>query len=185
MSRIARLLALVCIALLPPCTALSAGQGAEPVADPGHSPAECEVWARELSFARTVAEHDAAGFAAHLEPGAVFGAGRARQSRGREAIAARWAAIVEGRALTIEWYPVRTTVGGVDGIAWSQGPALIVLEPGTPRARYSIGSFHSVWRRGEDGVWRVLFDDGTEDVPATPEQVAAFRAGRRETCPTG
>lgn len=121
MSRIARLLALVCIALLPPCTALSAGQGAEPVAAPGHSPAECEVWARELSFARTVAEHDAAGFAAHLEPGAVFGAGRARQSRGREAIAARWAAIVEGRALTIEWYPVRTTVGGVDGIAGRRG----------------------------------------------------------------
>lgn len=175
---------LACACLLSPVAARSA-EPAAAVSEPGHSPAECEVWARELSFARTVAEHDGAGFAAHVEPGAVFGAGRARQSRGREAIAARWAGIVEGRALTIEWYPVRTTVAGVDGIAWSQGPALIILEPGTPRARYSLGSFQSVWRRGADGVWRVLFDDGTEDVPATPEQVAAFRAGRRETCPAG
>lgn len=150
-----------------------------------HSPAECEVWARELGFARAVAEHDAAAFAEHIAPGAVFGAGGERQRRGRDAIAQAWAGIVEGREITIEWYPTRTTVGGEAGIAWSQGPSLVVLAPGTDRAEYRLGRFHSVWRRGEDGVWRVLFDDGVEGVPATPEQVRAFREGRREACPAG
>ncbi|MFZ5638234.1 MAG: YybH family protein [Pseudomonadota bacterium] len=150
-----------------------------------HSPGECEVWARELGFARAVAEHDAAAFAEHIASGAVFGAGGDRQRRGRDAIAQAWAGIVEGREITIEWYPTRTTVGGEAGIAWSQGPSLVVLAPGTDRAEYRLGRFHSVWRRGEDGVWRVLFDDGVEGVPATPEQVRAFREGRRETCPAG
>ena len=50
------------------------------------SPAECEVWARELGFAASVAAHDAAAFAEHVDPGAVFGAGRERQARGREAV---------------------------------------------------------------------------------------------------
>lgn len=147
------------------------------------SPAECEVWTRELGFAAAVAAHDAAAFAEHVDPGAVFGAGRERQARGREAVVARWAGIVAGEDVTIEWHPERTTVGGVPGIAWSEGPSLVIEHPGTEAARYSLGRFHSVWRRGEDGVWRVLYDDGIDLGPATPAQVEAFRAGRREACP--
>lgn len=165
---------------LVPVLALSA---ASPAFAAAHSPVECEVWARELGFARSVATHDAEGFAEHVHAGAVFGAGSERQYRGREAIARAWADIVEGRRLTIEWYPTRTTVGGEDGIAWSQGPALVVRHPGTAQAEYRFGGFRSVWRRGEDGVWRVLFDDGIESVPATPEQVRAFREARRDACP--
>lgn len=149
------------------------------------SPAECEVWARELDFAASVARHDAAAFADHIDPGAVFGAGRERQARGRDAVVARWAGIVEGKAVTIEWYPERTTVGGAAGIAWSEGPSLIVEHPGTDAEIFTLGRFHSVWRRGEDGVWRVLFDDGIDRGPADADQVRAFRAGRRETCPAG
>jgi ketosteroid isomerase-like protein len=144
---------------------------------------ECAVWARELSFADSVVRHDAAAFAEHLEPGAVFGAGSDARSRGRDAIVERWRRIIEGRQVTIEWYPTRTTIGGVDGIAWSEGPALMITDPGTPRAAYRLGRFRSVWRRGEDGVWRVLFDDGDDARPATAEEVRAFRAGRRESCP--
>jgi ketosteroid isomerase-like protein len=156
-----------------------------------HAPAaaytieECAVWARELSFADTVARHDAEAFAGHLEPGAVFGAGGDARSRGRDAIVERWRQIIEGRRVTIEWYPTQTTIGGVDGIAWSEGPALVITDPGTPRAAYRLGRFRSIWRRGEDGTWRVLFDDGDEARPATPEEVRAFRAGRRDTCPHG
>lgn len=172
--------------LLVPVVVLSAALPAAVSAASGaHSPAECEVWARELGFARSVATHDADAFAEHLHAGAVFGAGSERQHRGREAIVRAWAGIVEGRALTIEWYPTRTTVGGEDGIAWSQGPSLVVLNPGTERAEYRLGGFHSVWRRGEDDIWRVLFDDGIESAPATPEQVRAFRQGRRDACPAG
>ena len=146
---------------------------------------ECEVWARELSFARSLADHDAAAFAAHVEPGAAFSAESAQPLRGRMAIAARWSGLVAGKQLRLSWYPRRTTIGGVAGIASSSGPALYEdLRPGA-NPHFSIGGFHSVWHRGADGVWRILFDDGIEPKAASDAEVAAFRAGRREACPSG
>lgn len=167
--------------------AFSAAASAEtdvPMPTPTATSARCEVWARELSFARSVAEHDAAAFRAHLHAGAVFGVGRDRQTRGPDAIAQRWAGIVEGKAITIEWYPTHTTDSAdAPGVVWSSGPSLVIENPGAADARYSIGAFHSVWHRGADGVWRVLFDDGADSRPADAEQVRTFRAGRREACP--
>lgn len=151
-----------------------------------HSAAECEVWARELSFARSVAEHDAAAFAAHLERHAAFGAGRAEPLRGREAIAGRWAGIVAGERVRLAWYPTRVTISAAaPDIAWSSGPSLFEdLDPGA-RHRYRLGAFHSVWHRGADGVWRVMFDDGVDPKPVGEAEAVAFRAGRREACPQG
>ncbi|MDR0182786.1 YybH family protein [Lysobacter arvi] len=147
--------------------------------------AECEVWARELSFAQSVADHDAAAFASHLEADAAFGASQPQPTRGREAIAQRWAGIVGGKRMKLSWYPTRTTIaaGSVSDVAWSSGPSLFEdLDPkATPR--YRIGAFHSVWHRGPDGVWRVLFDDGVEPRPATEAEAQAFREGRQAACP--
>ena len=53
--------------------------------------AECAVWQRELSFAGSVADHDATAFAEHLHPQAVFGVS-GKPTRGREAITREWAA---------------------------------------------------------------------------------------------
>ena len=139
-------------------------------------------WARELSL-RIVADHDAVAFAEHLHADAVFGASRAQPTRGRDTIAKRWGGIVEGKALTIEWYPTRTTLGGADDVAWSSGPSLIIDYAPDSEQRYTIGGFHSVWHKDRDGVWRVLFDDGIEGKPASEAEVAAFRQARQRACP--
>lgn len=168
------------------CTASTvAAQTPAAKAVPVMTQAECEVWARELSFAQSVADHDAAAFASHLDQDAAFGASLAQPTRGRDAIARQWAPVVEGKQVKLSWYPTRTTIGSVPDVAWSSGPAL--FESPDPKApqRYRIGGFHSVWHRGADGVWRVMFDDGIEPVPATDEQVAAFHAGRQSVCPQG
>ncbi|HEY5803184.1 MAG TPA: DUF4440 domain-containing protein [Lysobacter sp.] len=169
---------------LSAATAADAQQPAAPVAR--LSADECLVWARELSFAQSVADHDAAAFASHLEPDAAFGAGNPEPTRGRDQITRRWGGIIDGKRFRLEWYPTRTTIGGVGGagdIAWSSGPSL--FEDPDPKAqhRYRIGGFNSVWRRGGDGVWRVLFDDGVEPRPVGEAEAVAFREGRRTTCP--
>ena len=51
--------------------------------------------------------------------------------------------------------------------------------------RLLFGAFHSVWHKGADGVWRILFDDGIEPRPASEAQVTAFREGRKPVCPQG
>ncbi|WP_235567123.1 DUF4440 domain-containing protein [Lysobacter sp. Root604] len=152
---------------------------------PELSAKECEVWARELSFAKSVADHDAAAFAEHLQSGAAFGASRSAPTRGRKAIAERWAGIIEGKAVRLEWYPTRVTIGGAADVAWSSGPSLFEDRAPDAKQRFSIGSFHSVWHRDRDGVWRVLFDDGIEGRPVTSAEAMAFRDARRTTCPRG
>lgn len=141
--------------------------------------------ARELDFARALAEHDAAAFAGHLHEGAAFGVKQPQPQRGREAIALAWAPLIEGKTIRLEWYPTMVVIGGEPDIAMSTGPALYEdLRPGA-NPRYRLGAFQSVWKRGEDGVWRVLFDDGLRPQPADEAAAAAFRANRREACPQG
>jgi ketosteroid isomerase-like protein len=167
--------------------ASASASAAEPPAVPPArmTPAECEVWARELSFAQSVADHDAAAFAAHLEPDAAFAAESPQPQRGRDLIASRWAGLIEGTNLLLSWYPTRTTIGGAADVAVSSGPALYEdVRPGAD-PHYRIGAFHSVWHKGADGVWRILFDDGIEPQPASDAQVAAFREGRKPACPQG
>jgi ketosteroid isomerase-like protein len=163
---------------------LAAAQTATPPR-PTLSAAECEVWARELGFARSVAEHDAAAFRGFIAEGAVFGAKRPQPRRGREAVVAAWAGLVAGKELRLSWYPAMVAIGGEPGIAYSSGPALYEdLDPAT-KQRFLIGGFQSIWHRDADGAWRVLFDDGIEPRPASAAEVAAFEAGRREACPQG
>lgn len=176
--------AVVVLALSLPAVAIAADD--PPAAPEAHMSAEeCEVWSRELSFAQSVAEHDAEAFAAHIEADAAFAAESPQPLRGRKAIVAGWTGLIEGRQLRLSWYPTRTTIGGVAGIASSSGPALYEDLRPDASPRYRIGAFHSVWHKGADHVWRVLFDDGIQPVPATWSQAEAFRAGRQASCPRG
>ena len=182
-------------ALLRPClltlavmTPFASPHAAEPT--DARQAAECAVWARELSFADTVARQDLEGFAEHVHPQGVFSASERPEGRlvGRDAILQGWGPIVGGHHMTIRWYPT-STVASPDGtVVWSSGPALVISRSrsigGVPPT-YSIGAFHSVWARDDDGVWRVIFDDGVEPVLATPEQVADFEGERPAACPSG
>lgn len=154
---------------------------AAPQAPPQLSADECAVWQRELSFARSVASHDATAFAGHVSENAAFGASTREPHRGRDFIVQRWTPIIEGKRMALRWYPTRVTMApGVNDIAWSSGPSLFeVLDPNA-KQRYHIGAFHSVWHKDADGVWRVLFDDGIDPKPATAEEAAAFEAGRAQ-----
>ncbi|HZX80786.1 MAG TPA: DUF4440 domain-containing protein [Lysobacter sp.] len=158
---------------------LAATAAAPPPPEP-LSADECAVFMRELSFARSVAEHDEAAFARHIAPDAVFGVGSPRPQRGREAIANGWARIVRGDGIRLEWYPARTTVSG--DLAWSTGPALTEVQ-GPDGPRLQMSTFQSVWRRGGDGVWQVVFDGGTPPRPADAAAAEAFRATRPIACP--
>ncbi|HEY0502296.1 MAG TPA: DUF4440 domain-containing protein [Lysobacter sp.] len=179
----------VALCLLLPCNAFAQAPAEAPM--PKLTADECAVWARELSFAQSVADHDAAAFAAHLQQGTAFGASRAEPTRGRDNVARRWAGIIEGKELRLAWYPSRVTIGGPGDVAWSSGPTLYedlrdeAGATGKAENRYAIGTYQSVWHKDADGVWRVLFDDGVEPKPAGEAEVAAFRAGRRATCPPG
>jgi ketosteroid isomerase-like protein len=148
---------------------------------PLHSAAECAVWQRELSFARSVETHDAKAFAAHLHPGAVFNAGSRNPLRGSDIVAQRWAGIVEGKEFVLRWRPGVVNIGGDPNVALSRGPFLSedLTEP--PADRFKVGFFHSVWvRDAASGEWRILFDgpDGAPRPVADADEGRAFIAAQ-------
>jgi len=150
----------------------SSAASAAPLPPVVHSAAECAVWRRELSFAKSVEAHDAKAFAAHLHPGAVFNAGSRSPLRGGEAVAQAWAPIVEGKEFVLRWRPGIVAIGGDPNIALSRGPSFSETPGADPKERYKVGFFQSVWVRDAAGEWRVLFDraDGPPRVVASADE---------------
>jgi ketosteroid isomerase-like protein len=146
---------------------------------------ECAVWAREKSFAESLARHDIAGFAAHVHPGAAFIGEPDQIARGRDAVVQEWTPLIEGKDAVLRWYPRTVTIAGEPRIALSRGPYW--LEDPRPDAnpRYRIGQFISTWIKGDDGEWHVLYDGGGGGVPraATAEEVERLKASLPQECP--
>jgi len=184
MSTAFRTLRLFVAGLALPAAAVAAQPvTSEPSQADATQPARCEVWARELGFARSVADHDVDAFADHVHADAVFGPTTPEPAHGREAVVRQWDGLIAGKGVRLYWYPAKVVAAGTGGHAWSTGPALYDDPSPTAKHRYRLGRFNSVWHRDGDGAWRVLFDDGDAPQPASEDQAAAFHAGRIETCP--
>jgi ketosteroid isomerase-like protein len=153
---------------------------------PAMSAAECAVWDRERSFAQSVEAHDAVAFAEHIREDAVFEAGTPVPTRGRAEIVENWKDTIAGKGQLLRWYPDIVTIGGNPDIALSHG--VFWLQDDTPNAkqRYRTGSFNTIWQKGADGVWKVLFDwGGLPPVAVTAEELAKLKAALPASCPRG
>lgn len=124
-----------------------AGVGAQ------HAAAEAEVRAREIAFAKTMADRDLQAFVTFVSPEAVFFNGQ-MPLRGIDAIKAAWAGFFEGPEAPFSWHPDVVQVLDSGDLALSSGPV------STPSGEQA-GRFNSIWRRDTDGVWRVVFDKGS------------------------
>lgn len=153
-------------------------------AEPGMSSDECAVWNREVSFADSVAKHDARAFAEHLHPGAVFLGGANKPRRGGSAIANAWADIVKGSEGVLHWHPDTVVIGGDPNVALSRGPWWIADTSKDAKAPFVTGYYISTWVRGDDGVWHVLFDGGggNQPVPASADDIAKLQASFSTAC---
>jgi len=109
------------------------------------------VRAREVAFAKTMADRDHGAFAAFVSEEAVF-VGRT-VLRGRHAVAEGWKAYFEGPRAPFSWAPERVEVVDSGTLALSTGP---VFDPEGERT----GTYNSTWRLEKDGEWRVVLDNG-------------------------
>lgn len=112
-----------------------------------------QVRAREIAFAKTMADRDLEAFVSFLSPESIFFAGN-RPLRGIDEIRAAWAPFFEGPTPPFSWHPDVVEVVDSGGLALSSGP---VLDPDGEEG----GRFNSVWRLDSDGQWRVIFDKGS------------------------
>ena len=113
---------------------------------------QAQVRDAERAFAKTMADRDHAAFASFVSPEAIFFTG-GRVLRGRKEVAEGWKRFYEGPQAPFSWEPESVEVLESGTIALSSGP---VRDPNGNR----VGTFNSVWRRGDDGKWTVVLDKG-------------------------
>lgn len=155
-------------------------------AKPAMTAAECAVWDRERSFAQSVEAHDAAAFTEHIREDAVFEAGTPAPTRGRAAVVEDWKDTIAGKGMLLRWYPDIVTIGGNPDIALSHGVFWMQDDSPTAKQRFRTGSFNTIWQKGADGVWKVLFDwGGTPPVAVTAEDLTKLKAALPTSCPRG
>jgi ketosteroid isomerase-like protein len=139
------------------------------VALAGEAPATADLAAglkaTEEAFAQTMADRDHAAFESFLAEDAIF-FGRRGEIRGKAAVAAAWKPLFEGPEASFSWQPDTAAVLDSGALGLTSGP---VFAPDGTR----IGTFNSVWRRGPDGSWKVVFDRGCPDCECPPVGAAA------------
>ena len=113
-----------------------------------------QVREAESAFADTMAKRDWKGFATFLDEEAVFFGGKGA-IRGKAEVVERWKTFFDGPTAPFSWTPESVEVLDSGALAHSSGP---VHDPQGKR----VATFNSVWRRGEDGRWRVVFDKGCD-----------------------
>ena len=113
-----------------------------------------QVRAAESAFADTMAKRDLKAFATFLDDEAVFFGGKGA-IRGKAEVVEQWKAFFDGPTAPFSWTPESVEVLDSGALAHSSGP---VHDPQGKR----VATFNSVWRRGEDGRWRVVFDKGCD-----------------------
>ena len=112
-----------------------------------------EVEAREVAFAKTMADRDLEAFLSFVSPEAIFFNGN-EPLRGRDAIARGWAPFFDGATPPFSWHPDVVEVLESGRLALSSGPV-------RGASGEEVGRFNSIWRKDPDGQWRVVFDKGS------------------------
>lgn len=124
---------------------------------------------REIAFSQSVETGDAERFAGFIDSDARFvGAG---VSRGTDAVVTAWAPFFEEGGPAIKWRPQYVEVLASGDLALTRGPYRMITRDEQGETREHWGTFNSVWRRGPDGVWRVVFDAGSAASKPPPAEV--------------
>jgi ketosteroid isomerase-like protein len=111
-----------------------------------------QVRAAETAFAKSMADRNAAAFAALVADETVF-FGSKTVFHGKAEVVAGWKRFFDGPSAPFSWAPAEVEVLPSGTLGFTSGP---VYDPKGQR----IGTFNSVWQRQKDGTWKIIFDKG-------------------------
>ncbi|MFL6674195.1 MAG: YybH family protein [Massilia sp.] len=140
-------ISLLCVGLLVLAAAASATRVS-------NSQLKKQVTEAERAFAATMKARDHAAFKSFVADEAVFFSGTGAL-RGKEAVANAWRRFYDKPQAPFSWEPEEVEVVESGTLAYSGGP---VYDP----SGKVIGRFNSIWRLEAPGVWKVVFDRGSD-----------------------
>lgn len=113
----------------------------------------------ETAFAATVASKDKDKFAAMIADDATF-ISPSGVKHGKPMIVEAWAALFDPSAPLLEWHPLIAELSADGTIGITRGPWVLHSKGKDGKESEESGTFNSVWRKGADGSWKILFDAG-------------------------
>ena len=126
------------------------------------------VKCREIAFSQSVESQDLAVFRSLVDADARFLGSTV--ATGVDEIAARWSVFFSADGPSIKWRPQFIEVLNDGKLALTRGPYRMLTTDDDGAVTEHWGSFNSVWRLGNDGQWRVVFDSGDDaDEPPAEE----------------
>ena len=115
------------------------------------------VIAAERAFAKSMADRDMDAFASWLSDEAIFFTGPT-PLRGKTAVLGWWSRYFASKEAPFSWDPDQVEVLASGQLALSTGPVR------GPQGQV-VARFNSIWMRGTDGRWLVVFDKGSPPDP--------------------
>ncbi len=139
-----------------------------------------EVICAETGFSRAAENRNLERFLEFVDPDARFA--NAAVSRGKDEIAASWAAVFDENGPAMRWRPAVTEVSADGRLALSRGPYRSVRTRADGERIESWGHFISTWRKAANGRWLVLFDSGGDN-GMTPTEAEVALLESEPDCP--
>lgn len=132
-----------------------------------HTPEECAVWDREVSFSKSMERKDQKAVAAHIYSEGVFSSETSGAFVGPNEISkALWVEYVDSPAI-VRWRPVTVSIGRnqdhaiVTGVRVFEDLGLDV----DGGARFMTWTFRHIWRRDpRSKEWKIEFDGSQGEI---------------------
>lgn len=120
----------------------------------------------DADFAQAVAARDRTRFLSFLAEATTFGGGTNGEVHGRDAVMKDWSGFFEAGGPTLSWTPTRAGVVGAGDLGFSTGRSVFRAKDASGGPVERLGEYLTVWRKQQDGSWRVVFDTGST-LPST------------------
>lgn len=123
-----------------------------------------EMTRADQAFNQSVQDGDRPRFLALIADKAIFSGGTPQELHGRDAVNAAWAPYFEKGGPKLAWKPTTAEALGAGDTGYTVGTwERRVTVQGVLKVAH--GNYLTVWRKQDDGVWRVVYDTGS----TTPE----------------
>ena len=132
-----------------------------------HAAEAARIMKADADFAQSVAAKDRTRFLSFLADVTTFNGGSASELRGRDAVMKEWNDFFTADGPTLSWAPAKGEVVGAGDLGYTTGRSLLRGKNADGKPVERRGEYLTVWRKQQDGSWKVIFDTGST-LPAVP-----------------
>jgi len=128
-----------------------------------------DVRCTEVAFSQSVENQDIDAFTSFIDLDARFVGNSV--ARGPSEVTTAWSVFFSDGGPRIKWRPQIVEVLEDGTLALSRGPYRMITRDDDGNTSEHWGTFNSVWRKQNDGTWKVVFDAGSSSAEAPAEEV--------------